>query len=280
MHYIWMAAGFMKVRRNKLNGIEAKSDSISKCCMISSLLILLLLTLYSGCLDQKNKVFAVNLPDKRDCVILLHGLARTSASMDDMEQALEEKGYKVVNVDYPSTEYPIEELASRALPAALDRCSSDIHPKINFVTHSMGGILLRYYLTQTGMEENIGRVVMLSPPNQGSEIIDTLRNNPFFKWLNGPAGQQLGTGPDSIPLSLGPVTYPVGIITGNKHSFFDGWFSEIIPGEDDGKVSVDRAKVGGMTDFIVLPYSHTFIMQEEAVIEQTLYFLKHGLFKR
>lgn len=270
----------MKVRRNKLNGIEAKSDSISKCCMISSLLILLLLTLYSGCLDQKNKVFAVNLPDKRDCVILLHGLARTSASMDDMEQALEEKGYKVVNVDYPSTEYPIEELASRALPAALDRCSSDIHPKINFVTHSMGGILLRYYLTQTGMEENIGRVVMLSPPNQGSEIIDTLRNNPFFKWLNGPAGQQLGTGPDSIPLSLGPVTYPVGIITGNKHSFFDGWFSEIIPGEDDGKVSVDRAKVGGMTDFIVLPYSHTFIMQEEAVIEQTLYFLKHGLFKR
>ena len=121
---------------------------------------------------------------------------------------------------------------------------------------------------------------MLSPPNRGSELADRLRDTPVYQWVNGPAGQQLGTGKDGIASRLPPVDYPVGIITGHEPSFFDAVFSEMIPGEDDGKVSVDRAKVEGMADFLSLPYGHTFIMGEEEVIGQVLYFLKNGSFQK
>ncbi|BBO90632.1 hypothetical protein DSCOOX_38120 [Desulfosarcina ovata subsp. ovata] len=102
-------------------------------------------------------------------------------------------------------------------------------------------------------------MVMLSPPNQGSEVADALKENPFYQWYNGPAGQPLGTDPDGFVAGLGPVDYPVGVITGNTHALFDAWFSEKIPGDDDGKVSVGRAKVKGMSDFLVLPFSHPYL---------------------
>jgi hypothetical protein len=143
----------------------------------------------------------------------------------------------------------------------------------------MGGILVRYFLTRNPIP-GLRHVVMISPPNQGSEAADSLRNWGVYQWLNGPAGQQLVTGPEGLPGRLGPVDYPVGIITGNRSSFFDFWLSDIIPGEDDGKVSVARARVEGMADFLVLPYSHPFIASEEVVIIQTLYFLRHGKFWR
>ncbi len=122
----------------------------------------------------------------------------------------------------------------------------------------------------------MGQVVMLSPPNQGSEVIDKLRNMPGFYWLNGPAGQQLGTDKDSIPMKLGKVDFKLGIITGNKS--INLFLSLIIPGDDDGKVSIENAKVTGMTDFMVLPHSHPFIMRSEEVIYQTKHFLEHGRF--
>jgi hypothetical protein len=126
----------------------------------------------------------------------------------------------------------------------------------------------------------MGRAVMLSPPNQGSEVVDALRDNAVFQWVNGPAGQQLGTDAQSVPRKLGPVTFSLGVITGNQHSLFDTWFSDMIPGANDGKVSVQSAKVEGMKDFLVLPHDHTFIMQKPDVIAQTLHFLKEGRFHR
>jgi pimeloyl-ACP methyl ester carboxylesterase len=211
-------------------------------------------------------------------VVVLHGLARTHRSMDDMAESLEIAGFFTVNLDYPSREEPIETLAAETIPEGIRRCEATRASPIHFVTHSMGGIILRYYLSNRPIPD-LGRVVMLSPPNQGSEVADNLRDNPLYRWLNGPAGQQLGTGPDGIAARLGPVDYPVGVITGDRHSFFDAWLAVMIPGEDDGKVSVARAKVAGMTDFLVLPYTHPFIMEEEEVIAQTLYFLRHGHFQ-
>jgi hypothetical protein len=213
-----------------------------------------------------------------ECVILLHGLARTARSMEPMARALEADGFKTVNLDYPSRKFPIEKLAMDIIPRGIEQCRNRHTLKIHFVTHSMGGILLRYYLTQKTVED-LGRVVMLSPPNQGSEAADELKNNAFFRWYNGPAGQQLGTEPDSFVRALGPVSYPVGIITGNEHALFDAWLSEKIPGVDDGKVSVERAKVQGMTDFLILPFAHPFIMKKKHVIEQTIFFLRHGRFE-
>jgi triacylglycerol lipase len=214
-----------------------------------------------------------------ECVILLHGLGRTADSMDDLARALETAGFDTINLDYPSRDYPIETLAMDTIPRGIRHCQAQGAEKLHFVTHSMGGILLRYYLTRQPIE-NLGRVVMLSPPNQGSEIADELKGNALYQWYNGPAGQQLGTGSDGFVAGLGPVDYPVGVITGNTHAMFDGWFAGRIPGEDDGKVAVERAKVEGMTDFLVLPFSHPFIMKKEAVAEQTIYFLRQGVFHR
>lgn len=213
------------------------------------------------------------------CVVLLHGLGRTHRSMAPMAAFLEAAGYHIANIDYPSTSHAIEALAETAVTEGIASCREAAPgAPIHFVTHSMGGILVRYYLAHRRVPE-LGRVVMISPPNQGSEAAEALRSLSFYQWLNGPAGQQLGTGAGSLPAALGPVDFPLGIITGNQSGIFDFWLTGIFSGENDGKVSVERAKVAGMTDFIVLSHNHTFIMQQEDVMDQTRFFLKNGRFR-
>ncbi len=209
-------------------------------------------------------------------VILLHGLARSSRSMEKLEKKLITHGYRVVNLDYPSTKHPIEYLAEEIIGGVFAHYSGKSPSKIHFVTHSLGGIILRYYLKNHNLP-NLGRVVMLSPPNQGSELVNHLKNTLLFKKINGPAGQQLGTDKNSIPLKLGPVDFELGVIAGNRS--FNPLYSAILPGQDDGVVSVERAKVKGMIDFLVTRQTHTFIMQNKKVIEQIIHFLKHGVFK-
>jgi hypothetical protein len=212
-----------------------------------------------------------------ECVILLHGLARTSGSMEKMKRVLVQEGYYTVNVDYPSRSYPIEELATTIIPAAINDCGSQGSAKIHFVTHSLGGILVRYHMAHDKLA-SLGRVVMLSPPNQGTEAVDKLRNLPGFRWINGPAGQQLGTDDAGIPARLPPVNFEAGVIAGDRTINFIN--SMLIPGKDDGKVSLKRAQVEGMTDFIITHHSHPFIMKADDVIEQAVYFLQHGRFDR
>jgi pimeloyl-ACP methyl ester carboxylesterase len=217
---------------------------------------------------------ALALPAQADCVILLHGLARSAGSMESLAEHLETAGYQVVNIDYPSRHYPIEELADVTVAAALDQCGAA--QKVHFVTHSMGGIMVRQYL-EGNMIYNLGRVVMLGPPNQGSEVVDQLGNVPGFGLLNGQAGQQLGTGESGLPARLGPANFDVGIIAGTNS--INLLLSTMIPGEDDGKVSVDSARLEGMSDFITVPVSHPFLMQDPDVIRQVTYYLEHGRFQ-
>lgn len=211
-----------------------------------------------------------------DCVILLHGLARTSKSMHKIEEALVESGYRVANISYPSRKKPIPELAEDAVSQGIAQCASEDAGKIHFVTHSLGGILVRYYLAEHKIE-HLGNIVMLAPPNQGSEVVDRLRSVPGFRSFNGPAGLQLGTDAASIPLSLGSVDYPVGVIAGTRT--FNPVLSTFLPNPDDGKVSVNRTKVAGMADFIAMPVSHTFIMRSDKVISQIKRFIQSGQFE-
>jgi pimeloyl-ACP methyl ester carboxylesterase len=238
--------------------------------------ILSLLLLVSPALDSGSDEGPAT--SAAECVILLHGLGRTSRSLIKLADALKNAGFNPVNLDYPSRKKTIEALALETVQHGLEKCTELQARTVHFVTHSMGGILVRYYLSRQ-RPENLGRVVMLSPPNRGSEAADHLQDSVLYRWLKGPAGQQLVTGPHGLPEQLGPVTFPLGIITGNRHSFFDAWLAEVIPGADDGKVAVERAKVEGMTDFLVLPYSHPFIMDAEEVIAQTLSFLRLGRFR-
>ncbi len=217
----------------------------------------------------------VDAATKQECVILLHGLARSASSMEALADELSKANYLVSNVDYPSREKPIEKLAPLAIKKGLSLCRKKATSKINFVTHSLGGILVRLYL-KTNKLEDLGRVVMLGPPNKGSEVVDNLKNVPGFELLNGPAGQQLGTKLSDVPLSLGPVNFELGVIAGTQS--INLLLSTMLPNPDDGKVSVESTKVKGMSDFIAIPTTHPFMMKNEMVIKQVIHFLKEGYF--
>ncbi len=222
-------------------------------------------------------VFSGGLAQASECVVLLHGLMRGSASMNKMQRELDEAGFVTANIEYPSRDHGIEELADMAVPDGLATCNEheDIE-QVHFVTHSLGGILVRQYLSVNEIPE-LGRVVMLGPPNQGSIAADEMVDVPGFDWINGPAGRQLGKGEDSVPLKLGPADFELGVIAGNRT--IDPITSAVLPNPDDGRVSVEDTKLEGMTDFIVVDHSHAFMMRMQKPVELTIAFLKTGKFE-
>ncbi len=209
----------------------------------------------------------------QECAVLLHGLARTSGSMSEVERVLTNEGYHVVNAGYPSRDFPIDVLAESTIPGALRECPEAAN--VHFVTHSMGGILVRYYLGQHPVKR-LGRVVMMGPPNGGSQVVDKLRSVPGFGAINGQAGDQLGTDTTSVPVGLGPATFEVGVIAGNRS--LSPILSALLPGPDDGKIAVAQTCLGGMADHIVLPVTHTFMMRNGSVLRQIVRFLETGAF--
>lgn len=210
-------------------------------------------------------------------VILLHGLSRTARSMDKLKAHLEKKNFQVYNLNYPSRKFKIEILSEMVWEQIQELDLPKSTNKIHFVTHSMGGILVRQMLKSHELL-TLGRVVMLSPPNKGSEIVDKLGGNPLFEMINGPASIQLGTHSQGFVSKLGKVEFDLGVITGDRS--INLYLSSLIPGKDDGKVSVKRAKIEGMKDFFLCPVAHPFIMNDQSVLRQTEAFLLHGKFQR
>ena len=215
------------------------------------------------------------MPSVADSVILLHGLARSERSMQKLEKALLAQGYCVQNVSYESTRNNVARLAEQAITPALAACAGE--GKVNFVTHSLGGILVRQYLRNHRID-NLGRVVMLGPPNKGSEVIDRLRDFPGFYFVHGDAGLELGTGATSVPNKLGSADFDLGIIAGTRS--VNLFLSGMIPGTDDGKVSVENTKLEGMRDHLEMEVTHTFMMRNDKVIDQVIHYLQTGKFKR
>ncbi|MCI5105540.1 MAG: hypothetical protein MRY76_02380 [Pseudomonadales bacterium] len=222
-----------------------------------------------------------------ECVVLLHGLARVSDSMAELERKLERSGMRSVNISYPSRRHPIAELARDAVGRGLAACRETAEvgaiaadgetvaaSRIHFVTHSLGGILLRVYLQEQAIPE-LGRVVMLGPPNQGSSLAQGLKGVPGFGFL-GPAGQALGTDDESIINELGPVDFELGVIAGDLALNPLGLL--LIDGPNDSVVSVQSTRVAGMKEHITLPVMHTLMMRDNEVIDHSIHFLKTGNF--
>jgi triacylglycerol lipase len=214
----------------------------------------------------------------RPTIVLLHGLIRTPKSMQTMARALEGRGYTVVNIGYPSRREPIAALARHVADSIGRRIPSG---RIHIVGHSLGGVLVRVAVANGLLDAaRIDRVVMLGTPNRGTELVDRLQRNAATRWLlrttMGVAGTELGTEPTGIMARLPRVPFETGVIAGSATD--NPFFSLLLPGPDDGRVTVDRARVEGMRELIVLPYSHPFLMRRRAVIEATIRFLETGRF--
>jgi triacylglycerol esterase/lipase EstA (alpha/beta hydrolase family) len=213
--------------------------------------------------------------NSRDCVVLLHGLNRSWRLMRPMADGLQAAGFTTANVDYPSQSGSIQDIAPLAVGLGLEECRNNGAERIHFVTHSLGGILVRYENKHSRIPE-LGRVVMMGPPNQGSELIDKTRDWPGFASLSGDAGAQLGTDAQSMPVLLGPVDFELGVIAGT--GTINVFMSAMLPNPDDGKVSLASTKIEGMNDCLVVGNSHRNIPRDELVIRNTVSFLRTGSF--
>lgn len=210
----------------------------------------------------------------RETVVLLHGLGRGPWGMKVLEWRLAGAGYEVHNIGYPTDANTLEAAADIVHGRYLACCEAA--PTVNFVTHSLGGLVLRM-LSSRHQLPNAGRAVMLAPPNRGSEIVDQLGNWDAFALALGPIAPQLGTGPEDLPARLPPPSMPFGVIAGST------WINPLgpllLPSPHDGTVSVASTRLDGMSDHLVLPHNHTFLMNSGEVAEEVLCFLRNGSFK-
>ncbi len=217
-------------------------------------------------------------PCTKGLVVILHGILRSKMNMRLIEKHFKNKGFSTLNIQYPSRKKSIEALSDFVNKEILSSPNYSRDTKLYFVTHSMGGLIARYYIAQY-KPTNLKEVVMLGPPNSGSELANWLSEtkflSPIFKAVFGPAGQQLRTDYAHID---SPINYPLGIIAGSKYiNPLSLW---VLDGEHDGAVPVKRTQIEGMSDHVVIPTNHSFMMFNNEVIDQTLYFIDNGHFRR
>lgn len=209
-----------------------------------------------------------------ECVVLLHGLARVSDSMSELEEKLQRAGYSAQNINYPSRKHGVAELADDAVGRGVTQCREEEASTIHFVAHSLGGILVRQYLTEQQLDE-LGRVVMLGTPNQGAVIADRLQGWPGFTLL-GPSAKQISTGPESIISELDEIDYELGVIAGNRS--INPFGAILLKEPNDSVVTVSSTHIENMSAHLVLPVIHNIMMRNNKVIDNTIHFLKTGQF--
>lgn len=210
-----------------------------------------------------------------ECVVLLHGILAHGAFMKPLEKELQAAGYRTVNISYPSRDKTIEQIAADLLPGEMKKHDVARAPKVHFVVHSMGGLITRAYLEKS-RPANLGRVVMLGTPNHGSEAADRLAESDILKKIVGVNLENLRTKENGTAGKLSRATYDLGIIAGDTS--INPLFSSWVKGDADGPVSLESAKLEGMRDFIVVPYSHTAMLWREETAKQVLAFLRDGKF--
>jgi triacylglycerol lipase len=207
-----------------------------------------------------------------DVVVLLHGLWRSRLSMAWPLYKIRAAGFRAVAMTYPSRSRPIEGLSSYVAERLPDPGGGRVH----FVTHSLGGLVVRH-LAKSNRPEWLGRVVMIGPPNQGSRLARRLARSRTMRALAGPVGPLLAAPPEEVVRVLGPVEFELGVIAGDvRRSVLAGWLA----GPSDGRLLVPETQIEGMSDFVAVPRGHALLMNDARTIEQTIHFLRHGSFRR
>lgn len=185
-------------------------------------------------------------------------------------------GFRVASIGYPSRCVSITEAVEQHLVPALAKLEIEDNSRVHFVTHSLGGIVFRAWAARRDPAFPFGRAVLLAPPNQGSQIIDELRQSRWVRWLLGPVSAELGTDADSTPNRLGPLPPETGVIMGNKDTL--PIFRHLLGGESDGVVTIASSHGDGESDFILLPANHATIILHPAVFRAVSRFLRTGGF--
>jgi triacylglycerol lipase len=246
--------------------------------LITTIIILLVFTITLGFYKCSDIIFPLTTLESSnhkhdEWVILLHGIMRSPRSMSRIERVLTYRGYRVINFGYPSTEESIETIAELLHKEVLSL--PDRRMSVNFVSHSMGSIVVRYYLAHYKVK-NLGRVVMIAPPNKGSIIVSYLKNWPPYRWFFGEAGQELTRSPESLPNILPPPPCEFGIIAGGVGNSFG--LNPLIPGDDDGTVGVDETWLPDANDFIQIKGQHSTLLLQTSVVDNVVAFLREGKF--
>ena len=220
-------------------------------------------------------------PNAEKVVIVLHGLMRSSNSMEPISRYIRENSdYQIINMEYASSR---SEVASHARDLAflIDHLGKDVK-EISFVAHSMGNIVVRHYLKDLNgngaqVDQRFHRMVMIGPPNQGSQMARFLRNNLLFKSLAGVPGIELGEQWEDLESRLATPHFDFGIIAGaqTESQKFNNF---ILSGPDDFTVSLEETRLVGARDWLVRPLIHTTMMKNEIALESTVRFLKSGYF--
>ena len=219
-----------------------------------------------------------NNPDnnKKEYVVVLHGLFVNSFYMHSLARVLAEDGYEVINISYPSTKHTLEDL-SKFVEQEIKKHVTHEERKVNFVGYSLGGVVLRTVL-KNYHPQNMGRVVHIGTPNKGSEVADRYKDNKLFLWMFGPVIKQVVTNQEHVKHLFGPVDYELGIIASKKS--YNRLFSKLFKNDHDGIVSVESAILEGAKESYIVDATHEFMPFNQDIINQTLSFIRDGHFAK
>lgn len=209
-------------------------------------------------------------PMSGEAVVLVHGVIRSSKSMQKLQRRLAEAGYTVVPFDYPSTRIDVPGAAGH-LRQVLE--SLEGIERVHVVAFSLGGLVARCCLGEYE-EPRLGRLVLVGVPNRGAELADLLRNLWAFKFVYGPAGQQLISTTEGFAAGLAVPKCEFAVIAGGRGE--PRGYNPFIPGDDDGTVSVASTRLPGAADFALVPALHTPLIGNSQTLEYALRFLKEG----
>ncbi|MGA2624642.1 MAG: hypothetical protein ABSF91_12360 [Bacteroidota bacterium] len=209
-------------------------------------------------------------------VYLIHGYGSSTLLLKSIENYLKKNGFETVNYSYHSIRDDIRKTGHNLY----NQIKQDRIDTVSFVTHSMGALVMRALLTYSIKDSSfptIYRIVMITPPNHGTEIADFFSSSSIFKFFLGPNVENMKTDSNSLANRLPlPLKSQVGIIVGEKSD--STGYNPFIKGSNDGYVTPDEAKLGMEKDFRIIYKSHTLITQSKKTRRLVLSFLRNGTF--